>query len=146
MIDITESPNFISFAGNPVIYEACSDNSLISLGSRASFELFVTAVDTVEGHAFHLQFAGKTLVFRTASFPDFDGLLFEVGYGGETFNEFANNIYQCFLENYDIQKYFDVTLDGPGMVSRKIRLQAKQSGTDGTVVFTNVNVTGVGRG
>ena len=63
MIDITESPNFISFAGNPVIYEACSDSYLISLGSRASFELVVSAVDTSIGHSFKLQFAGKTLEF-----------------------------------------------------------------------------------
>jgi len=146
MIDITESPNFISFAGNPVIYEACSDNYLISLGSRSSFELVVSGIDTSVGHSFKLQFAGKTLVFQTASFTGFDGQLFEVGYLGQTFNDFANNIYQCFLENYDIQKYFTVTLDAPGTSSRKIHLQAKESGTDGSVVFTNVNVTGVGQG
>ena len=146
MIDITESPNFISFAGNPVIYEACSDNYLISLGSRSSFELVVSGIDTSVGHSFKLQFAGKTLVFQTASFTGFDGLLFEVGYLGQTFNDFANNIYLCFLENYDIQKYFNVTLDAPGTSNRKIYLQAKQSGTDGTVVFTNVNITGVAQG
>ena len=146
MIDITESPNFISFAGNPVIYEACSDSYLISLGSRASFELVVSAVDTSIGHSFKLQFAGKTLEFKTAGLTDFDGLLFEVGSFGQTFNDFANSIYQCFLENYDIQKYFNVTLDGPGTSNRKIHLQAKQSGTDGSIVFSNVNVIGVGQG
>lgn len=143
MIDITESPNFISFAGNPVIYEACSDSYLFSLGSRSSFELIVSGIDTSTGHSFKFQVAGKSLIFQTSSFTGFDGLLFEVGYLGQTFNEFADNIYQCFLENYDIQKYFNVTLDAPGTSNRKIYLQAKQSGTDGTVVFTNVNITGV---
>ncbi|NCA76939.1 MAG: hypothetical protein EOM90_11430 [Alphaproteobacteria bacterium] len=146
MIDITESPNFISFAGNPVIYEACSDNYLVSLGSRGYFELVVSGIDTALGHSFHLQFAGKKLVFQTADFTGFDGLLFEVGYPGQTFSDFASNIYQCFLENYDIQKYFDVTLDGPGVSNRKILLQAKQSGTDGSVVFSNNTVTGVAQG
>jgi hypothetical protein len=146
MIDITESPNFISFAGNPVIYEACSDNYLISLGTRACFELVVSGIDTSTGHSFKFQFAGKTLIFQTASFTGFDGLLFEVGSLGQTFNDFANNIYLCFLENYYIQKYFNVTLDAPGTSSRKIHLQAKESGTDGSVVFTNINVTGVGQG
>ena len=41
MIDITETPNLISFAGNPVIYEACSGNYQVSLGSFAYFELVV---------------------------------------------------------------------------------------------------------
>jgi len=146
MIDVTESPNFISFAGNPLIYEACSDNCLIALGSRASFELLVSSVDTVEGHAFHLQFAGKALVFQTASFTGFDGLLFEVGYPGQTFNDFADNIYQCFLENYEIQKFYNVALGPVGTSERKITLQARKSGSDGTVVFTNIDVAGVGQG
>lgn len=146
MIDITESPNFISFAGNPVIYEACSDNYLVSLGSRGYFELVVSGIDTAVGHSFQLQFAGKTLVFQTANFIGFDGLLFEVGYFGQTFSDFASNIYQCFVKNYDIQKYFNVTLDGPGASSRKIILQAKQSGADKTVVFSNNTVTGVAQG
>ena len=74
MIDITEEPNLISFAGNPVIYEACSDNYLISLGSMAYFELVISGIDTTVGHSFHLQFAGKTLIFQTAGFTGFDGL------------------------------------------------------------------------
>jgi hypothetical protein len=146
MIDITESPNFISFAGNPVIYEACSDNYLVSLGSRGYFELVVSGIDTIVGHSLHLQFAGKKLVFQTAGLTGFDGLLFEVGYLGQTFNDFASNIYQCFVENYDIQKYFNVTLESPGASSRKITLQAKQPGADGTVVFSNNSVTGVAQG
>ena len=146
MIDITEEPNLISFAGNPVIYEACSDNYLISLGSFAYFELVVSAVDTTVGHSFHLQFAGKTLIFQSAGFTGFDGLLFEVGYLGQTFNDFANNIYQCFLSNYDIQKYFNVTLDPPGTSQRNIKLQAKESGADGSVVLSNVGVSGVAAG
>ena len=146
MIDITEEPNLISFAGNPVIYEACSDNYLISLGSRAYFEMVVSGIDTTVGHSFQLQFAGKTLIFQTAGFTGFDGLLFEVAYIGQTFNDFANNIYQCFLANYDIQKYFNVTLDPPGTSQRIIKLQAKESGANCSVVLSNVGVSGVGQG
>ena len=146
MIDITETPNLISFAGNPVIYEACSDNHKISYGSYAYFELIVTGIDTIVGHSFHLQFSGKTLIFQTAGFTGFDGLLFEVAYPGNTFNDFANNIYLCFLENYDIQKYFNVTLDPVGGSQRKIILQAKEFGADCSVVLSNVGVVGVGQG
>jgi len=146
MIDITEEPNLISFAGNPVIYEACSDNYLISLGSPAHFELVVSSIDTTVGHSFHLQFAGKTLIFQSAGFTGFDGLLFEVAYIGQTFNDFANNIYQCFLSNYDIQKYFNVSLDPPGTSQRIIKLQAKESGADCSVVLSNNGVSGVGQG
>ena len=146
MIDITEQPNLISFAGNPIIYEACSDNYLISLGSRASFELVVSSVDTVEGHSFKLQFAGKTLVFQSARFTGFDGLLFQAGYPGQTFNDFANNIYQCFLSNYDIQKYFNVTLGPPGASQRSIKLQARESGAGCSVVLSSNGVSGVASG
>jgi len=146
MIDITESPNFISFAGNPVIYEVCSDNYLISLGSRASFEMVVSAVDINAGRKFTLQFDGKTLEFQSADFVCFDGLSFEKAYVGQSFNDFAENIYGVFLENYDIQKYFNVTLDTPGSSNRKIHLLAKKSGADGSIVFSNINVTGVLQG
>ncbi len=146
MIDITQTPDLISFAGNPVLFEACSDNYMITLGDRAYFELVVSGIDTTAGHAFHLQFAGKTLIFQSAGFTGFDGLLFEIAYLGQTFNDFAGNIYQCFQENYDIQKYFNVTLDPPGASQRKIKLAAKQSGADGTVVLSNNGVTGVTQG
>jgi hypothetical protein len=146
MIDITETPNLISFAGNPVIYEACSDNYQTSLGVRAYFEMVVSGIDTNVGHTFQLQFAGKTLVFQTAGTTGFDGLLFGVAYPGQTFNDFANNIYTCFIENYDIQKYFNVTLDPVGASQRKIILQAKQRGTNCSVVLSSVGVSGVGQG
>ena len=64
MIDITESPSLISFAGNPVIFEACSSDYQVSLGDTASFEMIVSGIDTTEGHSFTLKFAGKTLVFK----------------------------------------------------------------------------------
>ncbi|MEI7662593.1 MAG: hypothetical protein WCK34_10355 [Bacteroidota bacterium] len=146
MIDITQTANLISFAGNPVIYEACSDNFLISLGDRAYFELVVFGIETAAGHTFSLHFAGKTLVFESASFTGFDGLLFEVAYLGQTFNDFAGNIYQCFLENYDIQKYFDVTIDPVSASGRRIMLLAKQPGAEYSVVLSNNGVSGVGQG
>src|SRR5208283_3889696 len=103
MIDITETPNLISFAGNPVIYEVCSDNYQISHGTCAYFEIIIGGIDTNIDHQFTLKFAGKTLVFKSAGFTGFDGQLFEVANYGQTCNDFAQNIYQCFLENYDIQ-------------------------------------------
>ena len=78
MIDITETPNLVSFAGNPVIFEACSSDYLVSLGTKAVFELVVSGIDTNVGHSFTLKFAGKTLVFKSAGITEFDGLLFEV--------------------------------------------------------------------
>lgn len=146
MIDITESPSLISFAGNPVIFEVCSSDYQVSLGSFAYFELIVSSTDTTEGHSFTLKFAGKTLVFTSAGYTGFDGLLFEVAYYGQTFNDFANNIYQCFLENYDIQNYFNVTLGPVGVGQRKITFQAKQTGADSTVTLTNVGVYGIAQG
>lgn len=146
MIDITESPNLISFAGNPVVYEACSDNYQVSHGAHAFFELIVRDIDINVGRTFHLQFAGKTLIFQTAVNTGYDGLLFEVAYPGQSFNEFANNIYRCFLENYDIQQYFNVSLDPVGVSQRKIILQAKEAGTDSTIVISNVGVWGIGQG
>ena len=146
MIDITETPNLISLAGNPVIFEACSSDYLVSIGERAMFELVVSGIDTTAGHSFTLKFAGKTLVFKSAGITEFDGLLFEVGYYGQTFNDFANNIYQCFLESYDIQKSFDVTLGPVGTSQRKITLAAKEAGNDYSVTLTNVGVSGVAQG
>jgi len=55
MIDITQTPDLISFAGNPVFFEACSDNYMITLGDRAYFELVVTGIDTTAGHAWILR-------------------------------------------------------------------------------------------
>ena len=75
MIDITQTANLISFAGNPVIYEACSDNFLISLGDRAYFELVVSGIDATAGHTFSLHFSDKTFVFESADFTGFEGLL-----------------------------------------------------------------------
>ena len=146
MIDITETPNLISFAGNPVIFEACSSDYLVSLGERSFFELVVSGIDTTTGHSFTMKFAGKTLVFISAGITEFDGLLFEVAYYGQTFNDFANNIYQCFLQNYDIQKSFDVTLGQVGTSQRKITLAAKEAGDEYSVTLTNVGVTGVAQG
>ena len=74
MIDSTETPNLISFAGNPVIFEACSSDYLVSLGERSFFELVVSGIDTTTGHSFTLKFAGKTLVFKSAGITEFDGL------------------------------------------------------------------------
>ena len=146
MIDITETPNLISFAGNPVIFEACSSDYLVSLGERSFFELVVSGIDTTTGHSFTMKFAGKTLVFKSAGITEFDGLLFEVAYYGQTFNDFANNIYQCFLQNYDIQKSFYVTLGPVGTSQRKITLAAKEAGDEYSVTLTNVGVTGVAQG
>ncbi len=146
MIDVTESPSLISFAGNPAIFEACSSDYLVSLGKRAVFEMVVSGIDTNIGHSFTLKFAGKTLVFKSAGITEFDGLLFEVAYFSQTFNDFANNIYQCFLENYDIQKSYDVTLGPPGSGNRKITLAAKNSGDEYSVTLTNVGVYGVSQG
>ena len=146
MIDITETPNLISFAGNPVIFEGCSDNFILSCGAYAYFELVVSGVDTTIGHSFTLQFAGKTLVFKTAGVTGYDGYLFGVGYPGQSFNDFAFNIYKCFIENYYIQKYFTIALDPIGVSQRKIILQARQAGTDCSVVLSNVGVLGVGQG
>jgi hypothetical protein len=146
MIDITESPSLISFAGNPVIFEACSSDYLVSLGTRALFEMVVSGIDTNIGHSFTLKFAGKTLVFKTAGITEFDGLLFEVAYYTQTFNDFANNIYQCFLENYDIQKFYDVTLGPVGTGDRRITLAAKEPGDEYSVTLTNVGVYGVSQG
>jgi len=146
MIDITETPNLISFAGNPVIFEACSSDYLVSLGERSFFELVVSGIDTTTGYSFTLKFAGKTLVFKSAGITEFDGLLFEVAYYGQTFNDFANNINQCFLQNYDIQKSFEVTLGPVGTSQRKITLAAKESGSDYSVTLTNVGVSGIAQG
>jgi len=146
MIDITETPNLISFAGNPVIFEACSSDYLVSLGDRSFFELVVSGIDTTAGHSLTLKFAGKTLVFKSAGITEWDGLLFEVASYGQTFNYFANNIYQCFLENYDIQKSFDVTLGPVGTAERKITLAAKEPGDEYSVTLTNVGVYGVAQG
>ena len=146
MIDITEEPNLISFAGNPVIFEGCSDNFILSLGTYAYFELVVSGIDTTIGHSFTLQFAGKSLVFKSAGSTGHDGCLFGVGYPGQSFNDFANNIYQCFIENYDIQKYFTVTLAPPGASQRNITLYARQPGSDFSVVLSNVTVSGLGEG
>lgn len=146
MIDITETPSLISFAGNPVIFEACSSDYLVSLGERSFFELVVSGIDTTTGHSFTLKFAGKTLAFKSAGITEFDGLLFEVAYYGQTFNDFANNIYQCFLQNYDIQKSFDITLGPVGTSQRKITLAAKESGSDYSVTLTNVGVSGIAQG
>jgi len=146
MIDVTESPSLISFAGNPVIFEACSSDYLVSLGNRAVFEMVISGIDTNIGHSFTLKFAGKTLVFKSAGITEFDGLLFEVAYYSQTFNDFASNIYQCFLENYDIQKSFDVTLGPAGTGDRKITLAAKYPGDEYSVTLTNVGVYGVSQG
>jgi hypothetical protein len=146
MIDVTDSPSLISFAGNPVIFEACSSDYLVSLGTRAVFEMVVSGIDTNIGHSFTLKFAGKTLVFKSAGITEFDGLLFEVAYYSQTFNDFASNIYQCFLENYDIQKSYDVTLGPVGTGDRKITLTAKDPGDEFSVTLTNVGVYGVSQG
>jgi hypothetical protein len=146
MIDVTESPSLISFAGNPVIFEACSSDYLVSLGTRAVFEMVVSGIDTNIGHSFTLKFAGKSLIFKSAGITEFDGLLFEVAYYSQTFNDFAANIYQCFLENYDIQKYYDVTLGPVGGGNRKITLAAKNPGDEYSVTLTNVGVYGVTQG
>jgi hypothetical protein len=140
MIDITETPNLISFAGNPVIYEACSDNFWVSHGAQAYFELIVGGIDTNIGHQFTLKFAGKTLVFKSAGITGFDGQLFEVAYYGQTCNDFAQNIYKCFLENYDIQKHYNVTLGTEGIFQRKIIFQAKQAGSEYSITLTNCEV------
>jgi len=146
MIDITETPNLISFAGNPVIFEACTDNYRISWGACAYFELVVSSIDITVGHSFELQFAGKTQIFQTAGFTGFDGSLIEVAYPGQTFNDFANNIYKCFTENYYIQKYFTLSIDPVGVSQRKIKLQAKQSGSDCSVTMSNIGIVGVAQG
>jgi hypothetical protein len=146
MIDITETPNLVSFAGNPVLFEACSSEYLVSLGTRAEFELVVSGIDTNVGHSFTLKFAGKTLVFKSAGITEFNGLLFEVAYYGWTYIDFAFSIYQCFLENYDIQKAFDVTIGPVGTSERKITLRAKEAGADYSVTLTNVGVYGVAQG
>ena len=146
MIDIIQSPPLISFAGNPVICEACSDNYLVSAGSRAYFELAVSGIDTMEDRGFTLKFCGKTLVFRSAMFTGFDGLLFGVATMGSTFSDFAENIYQCFNENYDIQKCFTLRLDAPGVSSRKIILEARQPGAQYSIVLSDVTVSGVSQG
>ncbi|MEI6683766.1 MAG: hypothetical protein WCO44_14105 [Bacteroidota bacterium] len=146
MIDIIQSPSLISFAGNPVCFEACSDNYLVSTGSRAYFELVVSGIDQTEGHGFQLKFCGKTLVFRSSGFTGYDGLLFEVAFPGSSFNDFAANIYQCFAENYDIQKYFTVSLDAPAVGSRKIILQAREPGEQYSVALSGITVNGVSQG
>jgi len=146
MIDITETPNLVSFAGNPVLFEACSSEYLVSLGTRAECELVVSGIDTNVGHSFTLKFAGKTLVFKSAGITEFNGLLFEVAYYGWTYIDFAFSIYQCFLENYDIQKAFDVTIGPVGTSERKITLKAKEAGSDYSVTLTNVGVYGVAQG
>lgn len=146
MIEITDSPSLISFAGNPVIFGACSSDYLVSSGNNASFEMIVSGIDTVEGHSFTLNFAGKTLVFQSSGFPAFDGLLFGVAIYGQTFNDFADNICQCFLQNYDIQKSYNVTLGPAGIADRKITLLAKAPGPDYTVTMTGNGVNGLAVG
>lgn len=146
MIDITASPGLISFAGNPVIFEVCSSDYQVSLGDTASFEMIVSEIDTTEGHSFTLKFAGKTLVFKSAGLTGFDGLLFAVADYGQTFNDFAGNIYQCFLENYDIQKFYDVTLGPLGAAERKITLEAKNPGDEYSITLTDIGVSGIAQG
>ncbi|MCX6248350.1 MAG: hypothetical protein NTW10_11510 [Bacteroidetes bacterium] len=146
MIDITESPSLISFAGNPVIYEACSDNYMVSHGDRSCFELIVTDIDVNIGHRFQLQFGANTLIFESAGYTGYDGLLFSVAYPGQTFGDFAFNIYECFLENYYIQKSFNVSIDPVGVSQRRIILQAKEPGSDCSVLFTNKDVNGISEG
>jgi len=115
------------------------------MGTNAYFELVVSGIDTTVGHSFTLQFADKTLVFKTAVLTGYDGYLFGVGYPGQSFNDFAFNIYKCFLENYYLQKYFIITIDPIGVHYRKVILSARQSGSDGTVVLSNITVVGVGQ-
>ena len=146
MIEITESPSLISFAGNPVIFEGCSDDYMVSLGTRAVFEFDISGIDTNIGHSFTLKFAGKTLVFKSVGITEFDGLSFVAAYSGQTFNDFAGNIYQCFLDNYEIQKSFDVTLGPVGASERKITFTAKKPGDEYSVTLTNVGVNGVSQG
>ena len=146
MIDITDSPYLVSFAGNPVIFDVCSSDYLISNGSFAAFEMVVSGIDTIEGHSFTLAFAGKTLVFKSAGITGFDGLLFKVASFGQGFNDFANNIYQCFQENYDIQKHYDVTLGPVGAGDRKITFNARQTGSGYTLTMTDNGVTGLSPG
>lgn len=146
MIDLSLSPPLISFAGNPVVVGAVTDNHMVSYGGYAMAELLVCGIDTTPGHGFTLAFGGKSLGFRSAAFTGFDGLLFETAFPGCTFNEFAENIYQCFCENYDIQARYSVTLDPPGVSSRKIILQAREPGSNWTVQLSGVTVSGLTQG
>ncbi len=146
MIDITKTPNLISFAGNPVIFEASSDNYLISCGTNAYFELVISSVDTTIGHHFTLNFASKTIVFTSAVSTGHDPCLFSVATSGQSFNDFSNNIYQCFIINYYLQKYFIITLDPIGASQRKIILSARNPGADCSVTLSSNGVSGVAEG
>jgi hypothetical protein len=143
MIDVRDNPPFYLFAGNPVLFEACSDNFLVSQGSYASFEFIVYDIDTNAGRTFKLKFAGKTLIFQTASQNLLDGLSFQVADPGQSFNSFASNLYQTLCENYEIQRYFYVTLGPVGVSQRKITLVARHRGSDSSVTISDIGVWGI---
>ncbi len=143
MIDLTGIPPFYLLAGNPVMFEVCSDNFIVFSGHYASFEFIINDIDPNPGRTFKLHFAGKTLVFQTALQPLQDGLTFEVAYAGQSFNSFASNLYQVLCENYDIQKYFNVTLGPEGGSQRKITLTARSKGSESSVTISEVGVWGI---
>jgi hypothetical protein len=146
MIDILESPSLISFAGNPVIYSVASDNFRVSEGSQAHFELVFRDIDPQVGKTFQLNFAGKQLVFKSAVATNFDGFLFKAPTQGQTFHDFATNVYQTFLENYYLQQLFSITL-GPICTSeRRIFLLAKEVGSVCTMTLSNNSLAGMQEG
>ena len=146
MIEIIQTPPLISFAGNPSIFDVFSDNSTVSYGSPASFELIVNGIEPSVGRTFTIGFAGNTLVFYSAVGCNYDGLSFQVAYNGQTFNDFAINIHKAFTENYELQKYFTITLGPLGTTERKITLQAKQPGAKFSVVLSDIHVLGIASG
>ncbi|MEI7982031.1 MAG: hypothetical protein WCI71_10285 [Bacteroidota bacterium] len=146
MVEITQTPSLISFAGNPVIFEAYSDNYQVSFGSYAYFELLVYGIETNFSRTFTIRFAGKTYVFITAVNSNYDGLSIRAAYAGQTCIDFAVNIHKTFTENYDLQKYFNISLVPVSDYQRKITLQAKQPGAKYSVVLSDVQVSGIGPG
>ncbi len=137
MITVNSHPNYISLVGNPLRFSISSDNQFSTQGVAASFDLVIHSVDLTAGHTFSLSFNNKTLAFVLATTPDDSGLQLPVGEAGDTFSDWAENLYSHFILNFDLVSNYIISLNSSQGSSRSITFTAMVKGTDWSVVFVN---------
>lgn len=142
MITIEKALPSFALAGNPVLIKLISDNFISTSGSKAYLRLEIgDGTDTTAGHSFMLSFGSFELTFTAAVTPDDTGLQYEAATGSDTFNTWAEKLYNAFLSNYFLSKYFAITLGDAGTFTRDIMFLAKEKGSDYTLTFVNDDAT-----
>jgi len=143
MITINDTPAASSFSGNPSIFKVVTDNYLTESGFKAWVILRFSDTDTVADHGFNLTFNNLDHTFTSSGDPGNSGYEIPTADPGWVHTQYASEIYDCLIANYDLRKDYDIELWESEELGRSIYLVAKEYGAKWTIRLEDITLDGL---